>query len=161
MNKVKLMALGAVLVLLLGACSAYSPQAPAPTTAPSGAPAAGQPAAGQATVMVASNATLGSILVDAKGMTLYTFANDTANTSNCTGSCAAAWPPLTVAQGTTPTAGPGVTGTLGVIQRADGTYQVTLDGKPLYYFAKDTKPGDTTGQGLNNLWYVVQLPATS
>jgi predicted lipoprotein with Yx(FWY)xxD motif len=48
-----------------------------------------------------------------------------------------------------------------VITRSDGTFQVTLDGKPLYYYAKDTKPGDTTGEGLNSVWYVVQLPAPS
>jgi predicted lipoprotein with Yx(FWY)xxD motif len=109
--------------------------------------------------MLASNATLGSILVDGKGMTLYTFVNDTANTSNCSGGCATAWPPLTVPQGTTPTAGAGVAGKLGVIQRADGSDQVTIDSKPLYYYAQDAKPGDVNGQGLNSAWYAVQIPA--
>ena len=110
------------------------------------------------TVMTAQDATLGTILVDSNGMTLYTFKNDQPDTSNCSDTCAQNWPPLTVASmDTTPTAGQGITGTLGVIQRSDNTFQVTYNHMPLYRFAKDTKPGDTTGQGVGNLWYVVQI----
>jgi predicted lipoprotein with Yx(FWY)xxD motif len=163
MNKVKLMVLGVGLAVVLAACggatgSSYSAPpptgVPAPTTAP--ASASGE----QPTVMVASNATLGKILVDGKGITLYIYTKDTVSTSNCSGGCATAWPPLTVAAGVTPTAGPGVAGTLGVIQRADGSYQVTIDGKPLYYYVRDARPGDTTGQGVSNVWYVVQEAAS-
>ena len=162
MNKLKLMVLGVGLAVVLAACggatgSSYSSpsptQVPAPTTAP--APASGE----QPTVMVASNATLGKILVDGKGMTLYIYTPDTANTSNCSGGCATAWPPLTVAAGVTPTAGAGVVGTLGVIQRADGSHQVTIDGKPLYGYVQDAKPGDATGQGVSGIWFVVQEAA--
>jgi len=110
--------------------------------------------------MSAQNPTLGSILVDDKGMTLYIFKNDTSGVSNCTGNCAAIWPPLSVAANTTPTGSSDVTGALSTIQRADGITQVTYDGMPLYYYSKDTKPGDTNGQGLNNLWYAVVLSAT-
>jgi predicted lipoprotein with Yx(FWY)xxD motif len=73
----------------------------------------------------------------------------TATASTCTGSCASAWPPLTVPAGGQAAAGAGVTGTLATLLRADGTTQVNYDGLPLYYWQGDTKPGDTTGQGKN------------
>jgi predicted lipoprotein with Yx(FWY)xxD motif len=110
---------------------------------------------------IASNPTLGKILVDSQGMTLYTFKNDTSGKSNCTGGCATLWPPLTVTNGASPTAAPGITGTLGVIKRADGSQQVTYNGAPLYTFSGDTKPGDTTGQGFKQLWYVVPVSGNS
>jgi len=101
-----------------------------------------------------------TLLVGPTGMTLYTFAKDAAGASNCTGTCATNWPPLVggydPAHGHGPTAGSGVTGTLGVIQRADGAMQVTLDGHPLYYFRDDGAPGQTTGDGLLGLWQVAQ-----
>jgi D-xylose transport system substrate-binding protein len=134
-----------------------------PTMAPTEVPpteAPTQAAAQGPTVQVVENPTLGSLLVDSQGMTLYTFKNDQPGVSNCTGSCATAWPPLTVAQGVTPTAGAGVPGTLGVIERADGTYQVTYDDMPLYLYAKDTQVGDTNGQGVGNVWYVVTIGAS-
>lgn len=112
-------------------------------------------AAGGATVIVSEHASLGSILTDADGGTLYTFGNDTPNTSNCTDACATAWPPFT-AEGE-PGAGDGVPGTLATITRADGTTQVTYDGKPLYHFANDTAPGDANGQGVLDLWFVVEV----
>lgn len=98
--------------------------------------------------MVAANSKLGNILVDAKGMTLYVFGADTVGVSNCTGACLPNWPPLT-ASADGPVAGPGVTGSLGVVTRPDGIRQVTRDGMPLYTFAFDRQPGDTNGQGLN------------
>jgi LPXTG-motif cell wall-anchored protein len=105
------------------------------------------------TLSVASNSKLGSILVASNGMTLYHFSKDSAGVSNCTGACAKLWPPLTVTG--TPSAGAGVTGKLGTIKRSNGSLQVTYNGWPLYYFSGDNKPGDTTGQGFKNLWYVV------
>lgn len=113
----------------------------------------GVAAAAQPTVSVVQDAKLGPILVGPNGMTLYLYMKDTANVSNCSGGCAAAWPPLTVTG--TPTAGTGVAGTLGTTKRADGSMQVTYDGWPLYYYAADTKAGDTTGQGVGSVWYVV------
>src|SRR5512136_2371782 len=74
-------------------------------------------AAMDATVQVSKDAKLGDILVDSKGMTLYHFAKDQVNVSNCSGGCATAWPPLVVAAGQTPAAGDGATGKLGVITR--------------------------------------------
>jgi predicted lipoprotein with Yx(FWY)xxD motif len=109
-----------------------------------------------ATVQLSSNDTLGSFLVDANGMTLYTFANDTPGVSNCSGDCLAKWPALAVQEGETPTLAAGIPGRLGTIQRSDGTYQVVFNGMPLYTFANDKNPGDTTGQGVGNVWYVAK-----
>jgi predicted lipoprotein with Yx(FWY)xxD motif len=94
------------------------------------------------------------VLANAKGFTLYWFAPDTATTSNCNGSCAAYWPPV---KGPV-TAGPGVTGTLGTIKRADGSAQATYNGRPLYTYVGDTAPGQAHGNSLNlngGLWHEV------
>ena len=99
-----------------------------------------------ATVGVA-NSSLGSILVNSGGRTVYLFKADVGNTSACSGACAAAWPPL-LATGK-PTAGAGLTASkLGTITRSGGTKQVTYNGHPLYLFVKDKKPGDVNGQGV-------------
>jgi predicted lipoprotein with Yx(FWY)xxD motif len=99
-----------------------------------------------ATVGVA-NSGLGQILVNSGGRTLYLFKADTATMSACSGACATAWPPL-LATGNA-TAGSGLTASkLATIKRSDGTKQVTYNGHPLYLFSKDTKPGDTKGQGV-------------
>ncbi len=118
------------------------------------------------TVTVAQSTSLGSILVGPNGMTLYYFKKDTANVSNCSGGCTSIWPPLTVSKGTTPWGGAGVTGTFGTITRSNGSTQVTYNGWPLYYYAADTKAGDTNGQGILNLWYaatptLAQAPAAT
>ncbi len=88
------------------------------------------------------------VLVGPNGMTLYTFDKDVASSgkSVCNGPCATNWPPLTAA--TTPQ-GDGYS----LIRRDDGSQQVTYKGKPLYYWSKDTKPGDKTGDGVNNVWH--------
>jgi predicted lipoprotein with Yx(FWY)xxD motif len=111
----------------------------------------------QATIQIANNPKLGKILVNHAGFTLYVFKNDSPGQSTCSGGCAKVWPPLTIAKDAHPTAGAGVKGLLGVIQRSDGSYQVTYNGAPLYLYAGDTKAGETNGQGLNNLWYVVPV----
>ena len=90
---------------------------------------------------------LGAVLTGANGLTLYTHAGDTATTSTCTGSCLAAWPPLTVATAQQAAAAPGVNGQLATFVRPEGSIQVTYDGQPLYYWQGDAKPGDVTGQG--------------
>jgi predicted lipoprotein with Yx(FWY)xxD motif len=103
---------------------------------------------------VAQDAKLGSILVDGKGMTLYQFKKDTAGVSNCSGGCLTNWPPL-VTQGH-PTLGMGIDASkIGTAKLADGSLVVTYNGLPLYFFAKDSKAGDTTGQGVGGLWNVV------
>jgi predicted lipoprotein with Yx(FWY)xxD motif len=134
------MAASAVVALLVGACgsSAATPGSAGQSSAPvSGAPTVAVKSIGGA-----------NILVDgASQMTLYQFASDVANSgkSACNGSCATTWPPLTVATGTTTSAGTGASGTLGTITRDDGTVQVTYNGVPLYHYSGDSAPGDTTG----------------
>jgi predicted lipoprotein with Yx(FWY)xxD motif len=101
-------------------------------------------------------ATIGgvTVLTDARGFAVYSFAPDTMTTSDCNGACAAAWPPV---KGPV-TAGAGLTGKLGTIQRSDGSAQATFDGHPLYTFAKDTGPGTDTGNGVNafgGLWHAL------
>ena len=86
-----------------------------------------------------------TVLADAAGFTLYWFAPDTAARSNCTGSCARRWPPVTRPA----TAGAGVTGTLGQITRTGGSIQATYDGHLLYTASVDTAPGQARGNGLN------------
>jgi len=98
------------------------------------------------TVRVASTG-LGRVLVDSAGRTLYLFEADSRTKSACSGACATAWPPLLVTG--KPIAGTGlIASKLGTITRSDGTQQVTYNGHPLYTFIKDTKPGQTTGQGV-------------
>jgi predicted lipoprotein with Yx(FWY)xxD motif len=107
-----------------------------------------------AVVNASQNAILGSFLVDSVGMTLYIYTKDTPNSSVCYGGCATAWPPL-LTNGA-PNAGTGVTASmLGTTTRTDGTVQVTYHGWPLYYFAKDKVAGDTTGEGVGSVWYVM------
>lgn len=139
-----------------GASSAAATSPSAGASSPSsdagaGSTAGSSEAAGGsgATVSVATSADHGTYLVGPDGMTLYTYDKDTAGTSACSGACATAWPPLTVAAGQQPKAGDGVTGTLGTITRADGSVQVTYDGLPLYGWQGDTQAGDVTGDGVN------------
>lgn len=119
------------------------------------APAAAQ----EVTLQVREDATLGQILTDAEGNTLYRFTNDEPGTSNCVDACAGNWPPLLVGEGATPVAGDGVTGTIGTITRPDGTTQVTYNDMPLYFFVNDAAPGDTNGQSVRDIWYVVNPDA--
>jgi len=90
----------------------------------------------------------GKALVDGKGMTLYIFDRDTTGKSNCNGQCATNWPPVTVAADAKPS------GNWTVITRDDGRTQWAYKGKPVYTFSKDTKPGDVTGDGVNNVWHI-------
>ena len=101
---------------------------------------------------------LGTFLVDANGRTLYLWDADHGSTSTCNGACAQAWPPLTTTTGTPKASGAVKASLLGTTKRTDGTNEVTYAGHPLYYFAGDTQPGQTTGQGSNGFgapWWVV------
>jgi predicted lipoprotein with Yx(FWY)xxD motif len=104
------------------------------------------------TVLVAQDPTLGPILTDPNGMTLYVFMRDTPAMSNCSGQCATTWPPFQPGMGDL-TLPDGVGGTLATITRDDGTQQVTYNDMPLYYFARDMMPGDTNGQGVGGVWF--------
>ncbi|MFJ8768187.1 COG4315 family predicted lipoprotein [Streptomyces clavifer] len=122
-----------------------------------GPTASGASPSAPATVDTKSEGKLGSILVDDKGNTLYLFLADKKNKSNCTDACAKAWPPL-LTKGAAKV-GDGVNKKLlDITKRSNGDEQVTYNGHPLYYYAADTKPGQTNGQGLNQFgaeWYVL------
>ncbi len=158
--------------MLLAACSSAAPSSntpgaygggygssgsantPASMPTAAGTASSNQPSASsEATINVATDPNLGQILVDGKGMTLYVFDKDTADKSNCNATCLALWPPL-LTQGH-PTLGPGVNQSLiGTTMTTDGRMMVTYNHKPLYYFASDTKPGDTNGQGVGNFFVI-------
>jgi predicted lipoprotein with Yx(FWY)xxD motif len=101
------------------------------------------------TAMPAKVADIGTskALVDMKGMTLYTFDKDATGKSNCNGNCAVNWPPLMAA------ADSKASGEWTVVKRDDGAMQWAYKGKPLYTWIKDTKAGDTTGDGVNGSWH--------
>jgi len=117
---------------------------------------AGGAKTGGARVAVAKSS-LGRILVDSKGITLYDFVEDKGTRSTCYDACATLWPPLITAG--KPIAGPGVRASLlGTTKRTDGELEVTYNRHPLYYFVTDRKPGQTTGQGVNQFgapWWVL------
>jgi predicted lipoprotein with Yx(FWY)xxD motif len=137
----------------MGGGTASSPSAAAHTPASaSGASTGG--------ALATAKTSLGTIVVNGKGRSVYLYTKDTANSgmSTCYGQCAAVWPAVT-----TTSAKPsvtGVSGTIGTIKRTDGTMQVTLNGWPLYTFADDTAAGQTSGQGLMNSWYVLSPSGT-
>ncbi len=154
-----------VAAVALAACAgtAASPSVAAPTVAPptvappTVAPPTEAPsatvAAGATTVMVATS-DLGQILVDGQGRTLYLFTPDEAGTPTCYDDCALAWPPL-LTEGDI-TVGAGLDDSdFSTATRTDGGDQVKTGTWPLYYYAGDEAPGDTNGQGLQGIWYVV------
>jgi predicted lipoprotein with Yx(FWY)xxD motif len=118
------------------------------------AAATSTPGAATTTVMIAQAGSLGQILTDDRGMTLYIYKDDVpySGMSSVPASIAANWPAFTITG--TPVKPAGLPGALGTMTLAGGSQQVTYNGMPLYYFIRDTKPGDTNGQGLQNLWYV-------
>jgi predicted lipoprotein with Yx(FWY)xxD motif len=167
-SSVSLLAASGILALLAAACSASStggsaaPSAQAPTDAPSAAASAeGSGAAGEAYEVDVATGTVGKYLTGEDGKTLYVFTADSANKSACADACATTWPPFTLDDGETVKAGAGVTGALTTFARADGKMQVAINGLPLYYFAKDTKAGDTNGQGLNGKWFAADPAGTT
>lgn len=128
-----------------------------PTSAESSA--GGANAAGAPGIALAANndPSLGSYLIGSSGLTLYVLTSDTPDTSTCTGACATNWPPLTVTNGVIIDGPEGATGPLATIARPDGTFQVTYNHMPLYYYAGDSAAGDTKGQGKNGTWFVAPL----
>ena len=140
----------AAAVLAVTACARSSSSSSPPAS--SSAQAAGASSASSGTTLKTTTIGGTQVLTNSAGFTLYWFAPDTSTTSKCTGSCVTYWPPV---KGPA-TAGSGVTGTLGVITRPDGTMQATYNGHPLYTYVGDSAPGQNKGNGLNisgGLWY--------
>lgn len=162
MKFLRFAAIAMVLITLLAACAPAAVPTlvpvPTPTMAPVLAPTTVPlPNTGaSATTVVALTITksaLGTIVTDSAGRTLYMFAKDTKDTSVCYDTCATNWPPLLADK---IDAKDGVDATLiGYTKRTDGKMQVTYNGMPLYYFAKDAKPGDTAGQNVGGTWFVL------
>ena len=148
--------------LLVAACGSSSSSTPAAGASSSAAgassPAAtpSSPAASAQVQLKTAQSSLGTVLTNAQGFTVYWFAKDSMTASNCSGACAAYWPPVIG----TPVAASGVTlpGKLGTIKRSDGSLQATYNGHPLYLFKGDTSAGQTSGNGVTGfgaLWYAV------
>jgi len=150
--RTRLIGLAALAAMALAACSnsstggAYGGGGSTSTSTGSGGAAA--------TVASAEVGSLGTVLVDGTGRTLYLFESDTGTTSTCTGSCAGTWPALLTSGA--PAAGAGATsGMLGTTARAEGTTQVTYDGHPLYVYSGDSAAGDANGEGIGGVWFAV------
>ncbi len=128
---------------------------PAVTETPGSTATTSAPAMAAVTKLMTAESPAGQIVVDENGMSVYYFTKDTkdSGTSACTDACLAAWPPV-ISDSDSPELD-GVTGTVGTIDTPDGKKQVTLNGMPLYYFAKDKAAGDILGQGVNSVWYLV------
>jgi predicted lipoprotein with Yx(FWY)xxD motif len=117
-----------------------------------------QPASSTSGTLAVGKTDLGTILVGAKGRTLYLFEKDKGPKSTCSGACAAVWMPFTTSSSQVKTASGVDTAKVTTSKRSDGTLQVVYADHPLYYYAPDTKAGQTTGEGLDQFgaeWYVV------
>jgi predicted lipoprotein with Yx(FWY)xxD motif len=106
------------------------------------------PALAQMAPAKTADTSKGKALVDTKGMTLYVFEKDTPGKSNCNGPCATNWPPLMA------NADAKASGDWSIVTRDDGGKQWAYKSKPLYAWSKDAKPGDVTGDGVNNVWHI-------
>jgi predicted lipoprotein with Yx(FWY)xxD motif len=156
------LAMGAAALAACGGGSSYSTSTGS-TSAPTTAANSTAPAStAQQPVKIGQSSSLGPILTDANGRTLYVFLNDKAGSgkSACNGPCAQTWPPLAAPAGQL--AKPdGLSGDLSVITRDDGTKELAYNGQPLYYYSKDSAPGDTNGQGVGSVWYTVSVTAAA
>jgi predicted lipoprotein with Yx(FWY)xxD motif len=117
---------------------------------------AGPPLEQQAVKLTAADVgTLGSVVTDQDGLTLYRFDRDTAkpSASNCDGECARIWPPVLVTDPSQVVVASVDRGLIGWVIRTDGSMQLTLGGWPLYHYVEDSKPGDANGQGIGGTWF--------
>jgi predicted lipoprotein with Yx(FWY)xxD motif len=146
--------------VVLAACGSSGSKTSSTATTTASSPAT-TTAAASGVAVNAAKTSLGTVLVDSQGRTLYHFTKDSATQIACTGNCAVTWPPVTVPSGQQPSAGSGVTGTLSVVKRPDGTQQVAVNGLPLYTFSGDSKAGDTNGQGFGGLWFALMANGSS
>jgi predicted lipoprotein with Yx(FWY)xxD motif len=145
-DRLNLLAVVVLAALALAGCSGAQASGSAPASP-----------GGQAGTVDVATSGLGQILVDSQDRTLYLFQLDTGTQSECTGACAASWPPLRATGKLTVGSGADAA-LLGTIKRSDGSSQVTYDGHPLYLYQGDQQPGDTNGEGLTAFggsWFVL------
>ena len=159
MRSLRILSLALAFPVVLAACGSSGSKTSSTATT-TGSSATTTASASGATINAAQTS-LGMVLVDSQGHTLYHFTPDTATTIACTNACATTWPPLTVASGQKPLAGSGVTAALTVVNRPDGTQQVAANGQPLYMYSGDTKAGDTHGQGVGGKWFALMADGSS
>ncbi|QCR19190.1 COG4315 family predicted lipoprotein [Agrococcus sp. SGAir0287] len=147
-------AAAALAALALAACSST-----ASDDAPADPASTGTDAPTDAFTLETTETDLGTIVVDGDGAVVYQFDSDEqgSGSSTCEGNCADMWPAV---PGSDDVQLDGVTGEVGTITGVDGEPQLTLDGWPLYYFAQDAEPGDTLGQGVMDVWWVVDPTGT-
>ncbi|NJD28457.1 MAG: hypothetical protein FIA92_09180 [Chloroflexi bacterium] len=149
--------------IFAAACTGPTGGGAGPTATPSTAPqptatsdSMESPMAVAVTIEVSQDPTYGQILpVDGNAVYLFTPDPEGGTGSACTEGCLANWPAVLVPEGSEPAAGAGVTGALTTFERPEGGRQVAYAGHPLYFFANDPAPGDTNGQGLNDVWFLV------
>jgi predicted lipoprotein with Yx(FWY)xxD motif len=155
----------AVALIAAAACSSSASSSSGASTGGTPASAAGSSAtaSASATVITTANSSGGAFLTNSSGRAIYLFLADSANKSNCSGACAATWPPVTTTGAPTASGSAQASG-LSTITRSDGTKQVTYDGHPLYYFAGDTGAGTDKGQGIDGFgakWWLVAPSGSS
>jgi predicted lipoprotein with Yx(FWY)xxD motif len=140
-----------------GTSSATGPASASSTAMPtaSASAASGATASGATLMLKTEQGSAGIWLTDPAGRTLYSYTKDKGTTSECYGACAKAWPPLLTTSSVTITGKYTVASDLGTTTRTDGTKQVTYGGHPLYYYAGDTAPGQTKGQGVGGVWFLI------
>ena len=150
----KFLAIGMVAAFALAACSNKSNNGGSGNGTASGS--GGAKGVAVLTVNTGDATGVGTVLVNAQGLTLYHWKGETTSSLQCTGGCLSTWIPATVPGGGSPTGGMHVTGTLDTFDRSDGGgTQVTYNGMPLYTYTGDSNPGDANGQGLEGVWFAV------
>lgn len=108
------------------------------------------------TLIMAEDPQLGSYFTAPNGMSLYTFKKDAPGKSNCVDTCATNWPPYVVSSVSDVSINPEIAGTIGTITRNDGSLQVTYNSMPLYFWSKDSNPGDVTGHNVGGVWFLAK-----
>jgi predicted lipoprotein with Yx(FWY)xxD motif len=156
-NRVPALIAAVAAVLALGACSSNGPTQSTSDPAAAASAAAAAPAADQPSLTAKEVGDLGTVVVDKEGYTLYRFDNDKANppTTKCVDACATKWPPVVVDR----TAKLRIAGiedsAIGLLERPDGTAQLTIKGWAVYRYSGDKAPGATDGQGVGGTWYAI------
>jgi predicted lipoprotein with Yx(FWY)xxD motif len=146
--------------LLIAACGSSSSSSTT-SSAVSTQPAAQTSSSSNAVVVKSASSSLGTILVDSQGMTLYHLSGEQNGKFICTSTvCLGVWHPLIASSGAAPS---GEVGSLGTVKRPEGTMQVTYKGTPLYTFTGDQQPGETKGQGIKDVgtWSAITTSSSS
>jgi predicted lipoprotein with Yx(FWY)xxD motif len=147
-------------VVVLAACGSSGSKTKTTATTTASSSATTTATASGASIKTAQTS-LGTVLVNSEGRTLYHFTKDSATKIACVDKCTVTWPPVAVPAGQKAEAGSGVTGSITTVMRPDGSQQAAINGQPLYMYSGDTKPGDTNGQGIGGFWFAVMANGSS